>query len=150
MAFKNQKDSQSNKRKRIPGATKGDDGGKFSPKKKLRTPSNNQPNKGFKKPFDSKAAGQSNKGFKKPFESKAAGGKPKYNKSDTSQDAPKTKRELRIQAKVCVAFSIGICFPLLFILTVVKELHLNFRCQRGYVFHLHYRYVISTFRQKNC
>ncbi|XP_023734090.1 pumilio homolog 24 [Lactuca sativa] len=99
MAFKNQKDSQSNKRKRIPGATKGDDGGKFSPKKKLRTPSNNQPNKGFKKPFDSKAAGQSNKGFKKPFESKAAGGKPKYNKSDTSQDAPKTKRELRIQAK---------------------------------------------------
>lgn len=82
MAFKNQKDSQSNKRKRTPGVTKGGDAGKISPKKKLKTPSNNQPNKGFKKPFDSKAAG-----------------KPKFNKSDTAQDAPKTKRELRIQAK---------------------------------------------------
>ncbi|KAK9059426.1 hypothetical protein SSX86_022046 [Deinandra increscens subsp. villosa] len=82
MAFKNQHGSEPNKRKRIAGGTKGGDGGKFSPKKKLKTQSNDQQNKGFKKKFDSKAAG-----------------KPKFDKSDAANNVPKSKRELRIQAK---------------------------------------------------
>ncbi|KAL8263985.1 hypothetical protein R6Q59_022115 [Mikania micrantha] len=82
MAFKNQKGGESNKRKRITGATKGGDGGNFTPKKKLKTPSNDQQNKGFKKKFDAKVPG-----------------KPKFDKSDAAHNVPKTKRELRIQAK---------------------------------------------------
>ncbi|XP_024958712.1 pumilio homolog 24 [Cynara cardunculus var. scolymus] len=88
MAFKNQQGDQSNKRKRIPGGTKGGDGGKTSQKKKLKTPSNDQSNKGFKKPFSSS----------KHHHGKADG-KPRFDKSDTAQNVPKTKRELRLQAK---------------------------------------------------
>ncbi|MFS7892469.1 putative armadillo-like helical, CPL domain, pumilio domain-containing protein [Helianthus anomalus] len=74
MALKNQKGSESNKRKTVTGATKGGD------KKKLKTSSSNdQQNKPFKKKFDA--------------------GKPKFDKPDASNNVPKTKRELRIQAK---------------------------------------------------
>lgn len=83
MAFKNQQGTKPNKRKR--DTKTNDGGGKFSPKKKLKSPSNDQQNKGFKKKFDSKASG-----------------KPKFDKSDAAQNVPKTKRELRIQAKVNV------------------------------------------------
>nr|XP_043628259.1 pumilio homolog 24 [Erigeron canadensis] len=92
MGFK--KDSSSKKRKT---PTKGGgDGGKFSPKKKLKTPPTSSDtttqqlkNKPFKKPF-SKTVGGDGGGF----------GKPKFNnKQDVAHDAPKTKKELRIQAK---------------------------------------------------
>ncbi|KAI7742993.1 hypothetical protein M8C21_032658 [Ambrosia artemisiifolia] len=72
MAFKN----QPNKRKKLTGGT---DAAKPTPNKKLKTSSNDQQNKGFKKKFDSK--------------------KPKFDKPDTTNNAPQTKRELRIQAK---------------------------------------------------
>nr|GEX78477.1 pumilio homolog 24 [Tanacetum cinerariifolium] len=85
MAFKNKPDNNNkNKRKTFSkdGGGGGDGGGngKFSPKKKFKSSSNDQPNKGFKKPFD---------------------GKPKFNnnKPDTRNDGPKTKREIRIQSK---------------------------------------------------
>ncbi|XP_076920659.1 pumilio homolog 24-like [Bidens hawaiensis] len=78
MALKNQKNSESIKRKRTAKGTDG--GGKFNPKKKLKPSSNDQQNKPFKKnKFDS--------------------AKPKFDKQAAADNVPKTKRELRIQAK---------------------------------------------------
>ncbi|XP_076902120.1 pumilio homolog 24-like [Bidens hawaiensis] len=80
MALKNQKSSESIKRKRPTGPAKSTDGGKFNPKKKLKPSSNDQKNKPFKK-------------------NKFDAGKPKFDKPDATNNVPKTKRELRIQAK---------------------------------------------------
>nr|GEV05758.1 pumilio homolog 24 [Tanacetum cinerariifolium] len=82
MAFKNKPDNNNNNKRKTFSKGGGDGGGngKFSPKKKFKSSSNDQPNKGFKKPFD---------------------GKPKFNnnKPDMRNDGPKTKREIRIQSK---------------------------------------------------
>lgn len=93
MAAKGEGSSELKKRKRVPSsATDGNKGEKPSNPKKVKLPSSNQANKGPKKPFKSTKPQQQQQPLK--FKSK-------FGKSDShgEKQVPKTKRELRIQAK---------------------------------------------------